>query len=211
MKATPTALTVGAGRGAQGGVLLRNGEAVQALSHVGVLVFDKTGTVTVGRPAVVGVVARSLSENDVLSLAGSVEHTSEHPIARAVGAACEARGLHPAPAEGVRAVPGRGVRGRVDGRDVWVGRADWLAAEGLPLADWDSVRAEMEDARWYDYLIINDRLARAEEELRSIILAEHCRRERRMGTLEILIGSPGPGIPQGFSPGTESERMEQED
>ncbi len=144
--ATPTALTVGAGRGARGGVLLRNGEAVQTLSHVGVLVFDKTGTVTVGRPDVVGVVSRAYSENDVLSLAGSVELTSEHPIARAVVAACEARSQHPVPAEDVRAVPGRGVRGRVGGRDVWVGRADWLEAEGFPLAEWDSVRAQMEGA-----------------------------------------------------------------
>ena len=144
--ATPTALTVGAGRGARGGILLRNGEAVQALSHVGILVFDKTGTVTVGRPDVVDVASRELPEDDVLSLAGSVESTSEHPIARAVSAACAVRSLHLAPAEDVRAVPGRGVRGRVAGRDVWVGRADWLAAEGFSLADWDSVRMRMEDA-----------------------------------------------------------------
>jgi Cu+-exporting ATPase len=144
--ATPTALTVGAGRGARGGILLRNGEAVQALAHVDVLVFDKTGTVTIGRPAVVDVVARVLSESDVLSLAGSVESMSEHPMARAVVAACEARGLRPAPAEDVRAVPGRGVRGRAGGHDVWVGRADWLEAEGFSLSEWGSVRAEMEDA-----------------------------------------------------------------
>ncbi len=144
--ATPTALTVGAGRGARGGILLRNGEAVQALSRVGILVFDKTGTVTVGRPDVVDVASRELPEDDVLSLAGSVESTSEHPIARAVSAACAVRSLHLAPAEDVRAVPGRGVRGRVAGRDVWVGRADWLAAEGFSLADWDSVRMRMEDA-----------------------------------------------------------------
>ncbi|MCX6101283.1 MAG: heavy metal translocating P-type ATPase, partial [Candidatus Bipolaricaulota bacterium] len=144
--ATPTALTVGAGRGARGGILLRNGEAVQALSRVDILVFDKTGTVTVGRPDVVDVASRELPENDVLSLAGSVESTSEHPIARAVSAACAVRALHPAAAEDVRAVPGRGVRGRVAGRDVWVGRADWLAAEGFSLADWDSVRMRMEDA-----------------------------------------------------------------
>ncbi len=144
--ATPTALTVGAGRGARGGILLRNGEAVQALSRVDILVFDKTGTVTVGRPDVVDVVSHELPEDDVLSLAGSVESTSEHPIARAVAAACAARGLHPAPADDVRAVPGRGVRGRVAGRDVWVGRADWLAGEGFSLADWDSARTRMEDA-----------------------------------------------------------------
>ncbi|MEI6171729.1 MAG: heavy metal translocating P-type ATPase [bacterium] len=121
--ATPTALTVGAGRGARSGILLRNGEAVQTLSRVDVLVLDKTGTVTVGRPQVMDIVSREVSADEVLALAGRVESTSEHPIARAVVAACETRGISLAAASDVRAVPGRGVRGRVDGREVWVGRA----------------------------------------------------------------------------------------
>ena len=144
--ATPTALTVGAGRGARSGILLRNGEAVQTLSRVDVLVLDKTGTVTVGRPQVMGIVSREVSADEVLALAGRVESASEHPIARAVVAACETRGISLAAASDVRAVPGRGVRGRVDGRDVWVGRADWLSAEGFPLDAWEAVTTRMEDA-----------------------------------------------------------------
>jgi Cu+-exporting ATPase len=144
--ATPTALTVGAGRGARSGILLRNGEAVQTLSRVDVLVLDKTGTVTVGRPQVMDIVSREVSADEVLALAGRVESASEHPIARAVVAACEARGISLAAASDVRAVPGRGVRGRVDGREVWVGRADWLSAEGFPLDTWGDVTTRMEDA-----------------------------------------------------------------
>jgi len=144
--ATPTALTVGAGRGARSGILLRNGEAVQTLSRVDVLVLDKTGTVTVGRPQVMDIVSREVSADEVLALAGRVESASEHPIARAVVAACETRGISLAAASDVRAVPGRGVRGRVDGREVWVGRADWLSAEGFPLDAWGAVTTRMEDA-----------------------------------------------------------------
>jgi Cu+-exporting ATPase len=144
--ATPTALTVGAGRGARSGILLRNGEAVQTLSRVDVLVLDKTGTVTVGRPQVMDVVSREVSADEVLALAGRVESASEHPIARAVVAACGARGISLAAASDVRAVPGRGVRGRVDGREVWVGRADWLLAEGFPLDTWEAVTTRMEEA-----------------------------------------------------------------
>lgn len=144
--ATPTALTVGAGRGARSGILLRNGEAVQTLSRVDVLVLDKTGTVTVGRPQMMDVVSREVSADEVLALAGRVESASEHPIARAVVAACGARGISLAAASDVRAVPGRGVRGRVDGREVWVGRADWLSAEGFPLDTWEAVTTRMEEA-----------------------------------------------------------------
>jgi Cu+-exporting ATPase len=144
--ATPTALTVGAGRGARSGILLRNGEAVQTLSRIDVLVLDKTGTVTVGRPQVVDVVAHEVSAAELLTLAGRVESASEHPIARAVVTACETRGISLAAASDVRAVPGRGVRGRVDGREVWVGRADWLSAEGFPLDAWGDVATRMEDA-----------------------------------------------------------------
>ena len=144
--ATPTALTVGAGRGARSGILLRNGEAVQTLSRVDVLVFDKTGTVTVGRPQVMDIVSREIPADELLALAGCIESASEHPIARAVVAACETRGISLAVASDVRAIPGRGVRGRVDGREVWVGRADWLSVEGFPLDAWEAVIARMEDA-----------------------------------------------------------------
>jgi Cu+-exporting ATPase len=142
--ATPTALTVGAGRGARSGILLRHGEAVQTLSRVTVLVLDKTGTVTAGRPDVVSIARREATEESLLELAGSVEASSEHPIARAVLGACERRGLRVEEAADVRAVPGRGVRGRVLGREVWAGRPDWLEAEGFALAEWADARAAFE-------------------------------------------------------------------
>jgi len=125
--ATPTALMAGVGRGAENGILVRSGEAIQTLYRVGVVVFDKTGTLTEGRPAVTDVVALDASREEVLRLAASVERGSLHPLGVAIlSAVAEA----PPAAEDVEAVPGHGVRGRVDGAVVCVGRLGWLSERG---------------------------------------------------------------------------------
>ncbi|MFG2448196.1 heavy metal translocating P-type ATPase [Streptomyces sp. NPDC048512] len=121
--ATPTALMVGTGRGAQLGILIKGPEVLESTRRVDTVVLDKTGTVTTGRMSLQEVyVAAGTTEEDVLRLAGALEHASEHPVARAVaaGAARRVGGL-PAP-EHFANVPGRGVRGRVDGHEVTVGR-----------------------------------------------------------------------------------------
>ncbi|WP_406445257.1 heavy metal translocating P-type ATPase [Streptomyces sp. NBC_01613] len=121
--ATPTALMVGTGRGAQLGILIKGPEVLESTRRVDTVVLDKTGTVTTGRMTLHEVyVAAEADETEVLRLAGAVEHASEHPVARAVAAGAEERvGRLPA-VEGFENVPGRGARGRVEGRDVAVGR-----------------------------------------------------------------------------------------
>ncbi|MDX3454706.1 heavy metal translocating P-type ATPase [Streptomyces sp. ME02-8801-2C] len=127
--ATPTALMVGTGRGAQLGILIKGPEVLESTRRVDTIVLDKTGTVTTGRMTLQEVyVAEGTDERQVLRLAGALEHASEHPVARAVAAGAEERvGALPA-AEAFENVPGRGVRGRVDGHEVAVGRlADGLS------------------------------------------------------------------------------------
>ncbi|MGW5466935.1 heavy metal translocating P-type ATPase [Streptomyces chartreusis] len=121
--ATPTALMVGTGRGAQLGILIKGPEVLESTRRVDTVVLDKTGTVTTGRMTLQKVyVADGADEEQVLRLAGAVEHASEHPVARAVAAGAEERVGRLPQVEEFRNVPGRGVRGRVEGRDVAVGR-----------------------------------------------------------------------------------------
>ncbi|WSU55968.1 heavy metal translocating P-type ATPase [Streptomyces sp. NBC_01092] len=121
--ATPTALMVGTGRGAQLGILIKGPEVLESTRRVDTVVLDKTGTVTTGRMSLQKVyVAEGADEEQVLRLAGAVEHASEHPLGRAVAAGADHR-FGPLPeVEGFENVPGRGVRGRVEGHDVAVGR-----------------------------------------------------------------------------------------
>lgn len=145
--ATPMSIMVGVGKGASLGILIRNAEALERLERVDTLVVDKTGTLTEGKPRVVGVVpASGIDEDTVLRLAASLERASEHPLAAAVLAAAAERGVDPAPAEGFASVAGKGVSGMVDGRRVLVGTATLLTEQGVdpaPLTDRaDAFRAE---------------------------------------------------------------------
>jgi P-type Cu+ transporter len=127
--ATPTALLVGTGRGAQLGILIRGPEVLESTRRVDTVVLDKTGTVTTGRMALVSVLpAAGVPADVLLRLAGALEDASQHPIAAAVAAAARADGPLPA-VEGFASADGRGVTGVVEGRAVSVGRLSWLAAE----------------------------------------------------------------------------------
>ncbi|MEV6684224.1 heavy metal translocating P-type ATPase [Streptomyces sp. NPDC051130] len=129
--ATPTALMVGTGRGAQLGILIKGPEVLESTRRVDTVVLDKTGTVTTGRMTLAGVhPAAGVDELELLRLAGSLEHASEHPIARAVAVgAAERAGALPVP-EGFENLAGLGVRGVVEGRSVLVGRERLLAEQG---------------------------------------------------------------------------------
>ncbi|WP_234439758.1 heavy metal translocating P-type ATPase [Streptomyces bicolor] len=121
--ATPTALMVGTGRGAQLGILIKGPEVLESTRRVDTVVLDKTGTVTTGRMTFQKVyVAEGADEEQVLRFAGAVEHASEHPVARAVAAGAQERVGRLPEVEGFENVPGRGVRARVQGHDVAVGR-----------------------------------------------------------------------------------------
>ncbi|AQT72572.1 heavy metal translocating P-type ATPase [Streptomyces sp. fd1-xmd] len=134
--ATPTALMVGTGRGAQLGILIKGPEVLESTRRVDTVVLDKTGTVTTGRMTLAGVVtAEGVDELELLRLAGSLEHASEHPIARAVAtAAADRAGALPVP-EGFENIAGLGVRGVVDGHAVLVGREQLLADRSIALPD----------------------------------------------------------------------------
>nr|WSX51791.1 heavy metal translocating P-type ATPase [Streptomyces sp. NBC_00974] len=138
--ATPTALMVGTGRGAQLGILIKGPEVLESTRRVDTVVLDKTGTVTTGRMTLAGVhPAAGVEEGELLRLAGALEHASEHPIARAIATgAAERAGRLPVP-EGFESVAGLGVQGVVDGHAVLVGRekllADWSIALPATLAE----------------------------------------------------------------------------
>ncbi|MFF3498251.1 heavy metal translocating P-type ATPase [Streptomyces sp. NPDC003247] len=131
--ATPTALLVGTGRGAQLGILIKGPEVLESTRRVDTVVLDKTGTVTTGRMTLQGVhAAEGTDEKELLRLAGALEHASEHPVARAVAAGAEERTGRLPGVEHFENVPGRGVRGRVEGHEVAVGRLAEHTGEPLP-------------------------------------------------------------------------------
>ena len=130
--ATPMSIMVGVGRGAGAGVLIRDAEALERLERVDTVVLDKTGTLTRGVPAVTGIVpATGFGDDEVLGLSAAVERASEHPLAQAIVAAAEARGLALAEATGFASPAGRGVRATVAGRPVLVGSARFLDEHGV--------------------------------------------------------------------------------
>jgi Cu+-exporting ATPase len=130
--ATPMSIMVGTGRGAKAGVLIRSAEALETLQKADVLVVDKTGTLTTGKPQVVEIqTINGNNENDLLALAASVEQMSEHPLAGAVVSAAAERGLNVRQAEKFESVPGKGAKGTVDGHTVLAGNADLLSDAGV--------------------------------------------------------------------------------
>ncbi len=132
--ATPMSIMVAVGRGAHAGVLIRNAQALETLAKIDTLVIDKTGTLTEGRPRVTSVEVErpdEYSDRELLRLAASIEKLSEHPIGRAIVKAAEEKKLSLLPASDFRSVPGKGVRGTVEGKEVFVGTTDFLHQSGI--------------------------------------------------------------------------------
>jgi Cu+-exporting ATPase len=130
--ATPMSIMVGSGRGAQAGVLIKNAEALELLQKVDTLVVDKTGTLTEGKPRLEMVVlAEGTDEPELIATAAALEMGSEHPLAAAILDAARARNVQASAAEGFRAHVGRGVSGRVNGREVALGNLRLLQQLGV--------------------------------------------------------------------------------
>jgi len=130
--ATPMSIMVGTGRGARAGVLVKNAEALELMEKVDTLVVDKTGTLTVGKPRLVGVTATgAVGENDLLRLVASLERGSEHPLATAIVNGAEERGIVLGSVEDFASEPGKGVIGSVDGKRVAAGNQALLASLGV--------------------------------------------------------------------------------
>jgi Cu+-exporting ATPase len=190
--ATPTALLVGTGRGAQLGILIKGPEVLESTRKVDTVVLDKTGTVTTGRMTLLAVhTADSTDEDEVLRLAGALENASEHPIARAVAAgAAERIGALPVP-EDFANVPGLGVQGVVEGHAVLVGREKLLAewAMSLPV-ELERAKAEAEAAGRTAIAVAWDGEARAVLEVADAVKdtsAEAVRRLRALGLRPVLL------------------------
>ncbi|MFE9013414.1 heavy metal translocating P-type ATPase [Streptomyces cyaneofuscatus] len=192
--ATPTALMVGTGRGAQLGILIKGPEVLETTRRVDTIVLDKTGTVTTGKMTLLAVhTAEGTEENDVLRLAGAVEHSSEHPIAQAVAAGAVERlggAALPTP-ENFANVPGLGVQGVVDGHAVLVGREQLLAEWEIRLPDGLArAKAEAERAGRTAIAVAWDGEARAVLEVADAVKdtsAEAIKRLRALGLTPILL------------------------
>jgi P-type Cu+ transporter len=142
--ATPTAIMVGTGRGAELGILIRGGEVLERARLVNAIIFDKTGTLTVGRPSVTDVVALDGSDEDeILRFAASAETDSEHPLAMALRAHAEARQLDVVRPEQFEAVPGKGILATVRGTKVAIGNPSFIGEIGLETDSFEGAAREL--------------------------------------------------------------------
>jgi Cu+-exporting ATPase len=143
--ATPMAIMVGIGRGAESGILVRDATALEMLHRADTLMVDKTGTLTEGKPRLMVIEpATGLDERELLRLAASLERGSEHPLAAAVVAGALERGMEPTPSQDFQSFTGRGVMGRLEGRTVLLGNAEFLAEHGISV---ESLTARAESLR----------------------------------------------------------------
>jgi Cu+-exporting ATPase len=154
--ATPISMTVAMGQGARAGILFRNAEAIERMRDIDTVVVDKTGTLTLGHPALTDFAAEGIPENDALALVAGVELLSEHPIGTAIVEAAKARGLTPRPAAAFDAVNGLGVQAEIDGKRVLVGSRGFLKQRGVDTQQWEA-RAEAwrADARTVVFFAVN--------------------------------------------------------
>jgi len=159
--ATPMSIMVATGKGAMLGVLFKNAEAIEVMKKVDTLVVDKTGTLTVGKPKLVSVVPSGGSdEQSLLYLAASLERGSEHPLAAAITAGAEEKGISPANAESFESITGKGVSGKVEGKEVALGNLKLLDDLGIPSGDLaERAEAMRSDGQTVMYVAVDGKAA----------------------------------------------------
>ncbi|MDD5468671.1 MAG: copper-translocating P-type ATPase [Anaerolineales bacterium] len=159
--ATPMSLTTGIGLGAQNGILIRSGDALQAAEKLNAIILDKTGTITVGKPSLTDLVLVSgQDENQVLRLAASVEKFSEHPLALAIVDDAEARGLRLTDVQSFEAIPGHGVSATIEGHQVQIGNLKLMQRAGITLEGLEEkAKSLADDGKTPMYLAIEGRAA----------------------------------------------------
>ncbi len=142
--ATPTAIMVGTGKGAENGILIKGGAALEATHRIQTIVLDKTGTVTEGKPVVTDIaLANGLGEADLLQLAASAEKGSEHPLGDAIVQSAEKRGLRLLPLEDFQAMPGRGIEARINGKTLLLGNDRLMEEKGVALGTLSDASARL--------------------------------------------------------------------
>jgi len=145
--ATPAAIMVGTGKGAENGLLIKGGEYLEKAHKLTTVVFDKTGTLTKGRPSVTDVVpVGAISDEEVLRLAASAEKGSEHPLGEAIVRAAATKGLALEDPKDFQAIPGQGVRAAIGDRHILLGNRMLLASHGVPVSGAESILQSMEEA-----------------------------------------------------------------
>ena len=144
--ATPTAIMVGTGRGASNGILIKSAEALETAHSVNVVVMDKTGTITQGKPVVTDLACHSgVAEDHLLQIAASLEKLSEHPLARAIVAEAEKRNMQFLPVEQFEQIPGQGIKGSIEGLTCLAGNQKLLNAEGVHDQALEQLQDQMAD------------------------------------------------------------------
>jgi len=161
--ATPTALMVGSGMGAENGIIIRKGEAIQTLKEVKVIVFDKTGTITKGKPALTDIIVAEnpeLTEKEVLEIAASVESGSEHPIAKAIVEAAHERNIKLSKVKEFRATKGKGVTATIGRKKVLVGNRIFMKEAGIdPSSLEDKLKTLEEEGKTAVLVAVDGKLA----------------------------------------------------
>jgi Cu+-exporting ATPase len=159
--ATPTAIMVGTGKGAEHGILIRNGEALERAHQINTVLLDKTGTLTRGEPVVTDVVAAQFSSpEEVLRLAASAEHSSEHPLGEAVVKAALEKKLELSPSSDFNAIPGQGVEALVEGKKLFLGNLKLMEEQSLSLNGLEPKAAELlEQGKMVMFLGLNSQVA----------------------------------------------------
>lgn len=158
--ATPIAIMVGTGRGAQRGILIKSGEALERGRNLDVIIFDKTGTLTEGKPEVTDVVVAGISESDLLAMASALESKSEHPLARAIVAKAEmVQQAGRFKVTGVQSVTGKGIEGIIDGQKVRVGNVALMSESGVDLQDVAGEIARLQDEAKTVVVVATDTVA----------------------------------------------------
>ena len=142
--ATPTAIMVGTGKGAEYGILIKGGESLEIAHKLNTIIFDKTGTLTLGKPMVTDIIPTdTLSSAELLKLAATAEKGSEHPIGRAIVERAEGEGVELGTSEEFQALPGKGIRVRLNGKEVLVGNLKLMQEEGIDLKGADHQASEL--------------------------------------------------------------------
>lgn len=141
--ATPVAIMVGTGKGAENGILIKSGEALEITHSIQSIVLDKTGTITQGKPVVTDIETSAMEENELLKIAASLEVKSEHPLAEAIMEKAGEKGIQPLPTEEFQAVPGKGIRARINGSMYYAGNRKLMKENGIDCTETEPVTDRM--------------------------------------------------------------------
>ena len=143
--ATPTAIIVGTGKGAQNGILIKNAESLEVAHKINTIIFDKTGTITTGKPTISSIVTNGIIENELLKIVASLEKRSEHPVAQAIVNYVKNAGIETVQPEKFESLTRTGLKGRVDGNEILIGNSSLMKNNSIPIKEFESKINELSE------------------------------------------------------------------